>query len=541
MIDKPQPAQRAAIYVRVSTGRQAENDLSIPDQISQLRTYAEKNNISITNEFVESGASARDDQRHEFQKLMELSEIHPPPFDVIIVHSMSRFFRDEMYYTLYTRQLEKRGIKVVSITQDFGTGEGAELAQRVMALADELHSREIAKHVKRTMRANARQGYFNGSRPPLGYKAVVVEMRGNKPKKKLDIDTEMAEIVRLAFRLYADGDGSSGPMGIKNITVRLNQLGYRTPCGKRFHISYVQKILRDERYVGRWYYGKFNAKKEEQPRDEWIEVQIPPIIEDTLFQRVQIGLTERNPKRTAPRIVNSPVLLSGVAHCACGLPLLRATGKGGAYKYYKCSGTVKTGICDAGINAVIPASELDDLVLDGLLQGLLTPERVQRIIAEVVRRQAMGAVDASATLPRLQRELAKSERRLRNLFDAIADGIDRTDIVVQAVHTAESERQRLLGLIANQKQLARTTIRELSLEEAELTATALKEKLVGSAPALKRRLIRSFVHRVTVGHDVIEVVGLKAQLVEVVTGTPRFASSVPRGQVPTFERDWQAG
>ena len=31
---------RAAIYARVSTARQAERDLSLPDQIAQCRAYA---------------------------------------------------------------------------------------------------------------------------------------------------------------------------------------------------------------------------------------------------------------------------------------------------------------------------------------------------------------------------------------------------------------------------------------------------------------------------------------------------------------------
>ena len=33
---------RAAIYVRVSTSRQAERDLSLPDQIAQCRAYCER-------------------------------------------------------------------------------------------------------------------------------------------------------------------------------------------------------------------------------------------------------------------------------------------------------------------------------------------------------------------------------------------------------------------------------------------------------------------------------------------------------------------
>jgi hypothetical protein len=37
------PALRAALYMRVSTGRQAEHDLSIPDQRSQLKSWCRAN------------------------------------------------------------------------------------------------------------------------------------------------------------------------------------------------------------------------------------------------------------------------------------------------------------------------------------------------------------------------------------------------------------------------------------------------------------------------------------------------------------------
>src|SRR5260370_33813954 len=86
---------RAELYLRVSTGRQAEHDLSIPDQRRQLRAYCEAKGIQIVAEFVESGASATDDRRPEFQRMMDAASQKPPTFDTIIVHSFSRFFRDQ--------------------------------------------------------------------------------------------------------------------------------------------------------------------------------------------------------------------------------------------------------------------------------------------------------------------------------------------------------------------------------------------------------------------------------------------------------------
>ena len=51
---------RAAIYVRVSTSRQAEHDLSLPDQIAQCRAYCERQGWDVAEVFSEPGASALD-------------------------------------------------------------------------------------------------------------------------------------------------------------------------------------------------------------------------------------------------------------------------------------------------------------------------------------------------------------------------------------------------------------------------------------------------------------------------------------------------
>ena len=59
-----------AIYARVSTGRQAENELSIPDQLRQMRQWAERNGHVVVKEYIEPGATATDDKRPVFQDMM---------------------------------------------------------------------------------------------------------------------------------------------------------------------------------------------------------------------------------------------------------------------------------------------------------------------------------------------------------------------------------------------------------------------------------------------------------------------------------------
>src|SRR5271170_760323 len=110
-------SKRVAVYARVSTTRQAENDISIPDQLAQARKYCDSRGWHVIREFVDPGASARDDKRPEFQRMMEAACVDPSPFDVVLVHSQSRFFRDVAGYATYKRRLQKHGVLLVSMTQ----------------------------------------------------------------------------------------------------------------------------------------------------------------------------------------------------------------------------------------------------------------------------------------------------------------------------------------------------------------------------------------------------------------------------------------
>jgi hypothetical protein len=87
----------------------------------------------------------------------------------------------------------------------------------------EYQSKESAKQVLRALKENARQGFWNGSLPPIGYRVVAAEQCGARVKKKLEADSLHAETVPLTYRLALEGEGTSGPMGVNNIAAYLNQ------------------------------------------------------------------------------------------------------------------------------------------------------------------------------------------------------------------------------------------------------------------------------------------------------------------------------
>ncbi|AMM26461.1 recombinase family protein [Variovorax sp. PAMC 28711] len=75
-----------ALYARVSTTKQADKDLSIPDQLRQMRDWCQRNGQPIGKEYIEAGASATDDRRPEFQQMIADATLKPSPYTAIIVH-----------------------------------------------------------------------------------------------------------------------------------------------------------------------------------------------------------------------------------------------------------------------------------------------------------------------------------------------------------------------------------------------------------------------------------------------------------------------
>src|SRR5436853_6762997 len=146
---------RVALYLRVSTGRQADNDLSIPDQRRQAKGYCTSRGWEIVADYVEPGVSATDDRRPEFQRMIDAATTKPPAFDTIVVHSFSRFFRDQFQLEFYVRRLAKSGVRLVSITQELGDDPMSNMIRQIMALFDEYQSKENAKHTLRAMKENA--------------------------------------------------------------------------------------------------------------------------------------------------------------------------------------------------------------------------------------------------------------------------------------------------------------------------------------------------------------------------------------------------
>jgi site-specific DNA recombinase len=163
---------RAALYARVSTGKQAEKDLSIPDQIRQLEHYCQSQGWLVHKAYVEPGASARDGNRPIFQEMIADAQAGRRQFDVIVTLTTSRFFRDATKARIYKHKLAKAGVKVVAIHQQVADDPMGTFMEGIFELIDQYESDINGFHTLRAMKENARQGYFNGSKPKFGFMTV---------------------------------------------------------------------------------------------------------------------------------------------------------------------------------------------------------------------------------------------------------------------------------------------------------------------------------------------------------------------------------
>jgi site-specific DNA recombinase len=528
-LDDSPAALRAALYMRVSTGRQAEHDLSIPDQRSQLKSWCRANGHDVVAEYIEAGASAGDDRRAAFQQMIERACDGERAFDIIVVHSYSRFFREAFEQEFYLRKLAKHGVRVVSITQPVGDESEPvhAMMRKVIALFDEYQSKENAKHVIRSRKENARQGFWNGATPPLGYRVIEAEKRGAKIKKKLEVDPVEAETVRLIFKLYLLGDGNSGALGVKGIVKWLNARGYRTRRGKTFGVGQLHKLLTNTVYIGRWKFNQASSKTRKRKADEEIvEILVPAIIEPDTFEQVQRQLHARSPKRQAPRVTTGPILLTGLAVCATcrgGMMLRTGTSKGGrVYRYYTCSNCATKGktVCKG---RSIPMDKLDRMVTDHLLERLFKPERIALILGSLSCRRAELAVAVSTRMSALQREVVDAGDRLKRLYRLVEDGLDVDEVLKERLTTLKSDRDQAKAALERAREQSAFPI-QIDPALIERFGRTIRENFTAGSVPFRKAYLRSLIDVVEVDDHQVRIKGTKEVLEKAVLASQRRES-----------------
>jgi len=398
-----------AIYARVSSDRQ-DVDLSISAQLEALRKYAARNGYTIIKEFVDEAESGRSTARPAFREMISLARMKHPPFQLILVWKLSRFARNREDSIIYKSLLRKQGIQIVSINEPIEDTPTGRLMEGIIEVIDEFYSSNLAQDVTRGLRENASRGFFNGSRPPVGYLRKKVK-DGDKSRNSLDLDPGQAPVAQRIFRECSEGKG------LKEIAKGLNKDGIPAPNGGKWGKQRIHKMLTNEAYTGCLVWGKKHSKSGLLPVRK--ESAWPALVDKDTFGNIQIGLNARAPKVVHPRVTSSQYLLSGLLKCRkCGAAYIGYGAKSGRHHYYICGTTYAKGkeVCPS---KHFPREKLEKYVVDKIKGYLLTDENLTDLV-RIINRELGGSIKKyQERLDAIDREATQWEERLGRLYDFI--------------------------------------------------------------------------------------------------------------------------
>jgi site-specific DNA recombinase len=378
---------KVALYARVSTERQQERR-TISSQLEALRTAAETDGHEVIKEFCDDGYSGARLDRPALDRLRDAAEVGV--FDGVICLAADRLARVYAYQVLIIEELERFGVSVRCLEGPaHGEDPQATLLVQMQGVIAEYERAKIAERYRRGKLYRARQGEIPFWKTSYGHRRVVP---GDGGPARIEIVEPEAEIVPAIFDAHVEQGRS-----IRQISLDLLDRAVPSPTGKPvWGTSTITRLLNNEAYIGTVYYNRRESleghgprgardrktRHRERPREEWIAIPVPAIIDQGTFDRVK--QISRDNSKWNPRGAEWGVwLLRGLiecGHCHLGCNCHRMRGRNGTWhRYYYCRGhdvlraRSTEGRCP---ERNIRADELDTYVWAQVRQVLLDPRQL---------------------------------------------------------------------------------------------------------------------------------------------------------------------
>ena len=485
------------LYVRVSSEKQAEKELSIPAQLKALREFATKNGHNVVREFVDEAESARSSDRPAFREMITLARLKPPLFDVVLVWKLSRFARNREDSIIYKSLLRKKGIQVISINEPIEDTPSGKLLEGIIEVIDEFYCDNLSQDVIRGMREAASKGYFCGGRPPYGYKRVAV-MDGQVSRTKLEPDENTAPVVRRIFAECLQGTGGLG------IAKGLNRDGIPGPSGKKWCKTSVNGIISNEVVTGTLVWGNKGKRKDissVRVDNAWI-----PIVNNETYQKAQAMSTLRSPKVNRPRSASSDYLLGSMMKCTeCGSSMVGSAAKSGRFHYYRCANALRRGP-EACPGKWLPKNKIEGFIIDKIKGYVLTDENLAELVK--LTNEEIEALSSSELekIKVIDRHISDTDVRLGRLYDALETGKLGINELASRISCLVARRAEL----NNARLEAEHAMQEkrLEIDDIDIMRHYVEDlrSVLGTASIMEqKRFLRSFVSSVDVSKSEVTV------------------------------------
>ncbi len=392
--EKPIGVERkiAAIYVRVSTTRQEEED-TIESQIAAIKERAKSDGYIIEEKFIykDEGYTGSLIERPALDRLREDSKLGL--FERIYVYDFGRLSRDLSSLLLLIDELESNGMPLVSLFERI-TGEPYidKLLLQIMGAVHEYERKKISQRFLNGKIQKAKRRLLVGYTPPYGYDYhPIVKKKSGTVNGRFTINKSEAMVVKQIFTWVAEG------VSLREVIRRLHRQNVMPKKMKRkvWSKGPLSRLIANESYIGKHYFNKTEAtvvqspripnryrrvtksSRRARPREEWILFEIPRIIDEELFDKVQ-KIRIRNKKFSARNNHKNQYLLTGLTYCLCGSTRTGDPANNG-HLYYRCTDRLKrfpeARTCyEASVNAKV----LDAMVWKVLNRLLSNPRLISK-------------------------------------------------------------------------------------------------------------------------------------------------------------------
>lgn len=435
---------RAVTLARVSSKEQEEEGYSVDAQTLYLKKYCQDRELKVVKPFEIAETASKPEMRKEFQLCMQyldknnIKNLVVEKVDRLTRNSQSAIEIDNWLAEDADRRLHlpKNGL----VLHKNSTSQDRFMWDIYVAVAKQ-YTNNLREEVKKGVMEKLNQGWYPGTRPPVGY-----VHSGEKGRKTQVVDPATAPLVKLAFELYDTGNYS-----IKTLCAELKNHGLVNRVGKPLSKSYVHYMLRDKFYIGimTWmgveYQGKFD-----------------PIIDEDLWERVQARLGSG----TTPRVEKRLTLMHRKAVCEeCG----------GTISWYEQKGNWY-GECKSNKPCTVRGCARQDKIEEELAEYFNeliapSPALIAWVKKELRQSHASETEQYQASIDRLQNSLRRLDTQLKVLYEDRLDGRISSEVYDQKFKEKKDERKSIvknIDRLTNQN----TEYIEQAIDILELTQNA---------------------------------------------------------------------
>lgn len=491
----PTSADNAIIYCRVSSEEQTRG-YSLPTQEESCRRFCAERGYSVLAVFHDAHSGTELDRPGLNATIEAVAALKPR---VVVLHDVDRLARDEFVHVFAERELTRHGARV-----EYALGGGTDTGDGILlkGVKQAISKYENWQRVERSRRGkNGRVkagGVLVAARPAYGYRYLAGDRTGS-----LEPHPDEAPIVRQMFAWCAEE-------GLTTYEIAKRLCAAEIPTRADIYPSVVHKvtdrhfwdphtvarILRNETHKGVWYWGKKRTVKrgdrkvqEPRPREEWIAVPVPALVDEATWERAQ-GQLDRN-KANASRNAKREYLLRGLVFCpSCGR---RWTGR---YKnhlnraYYRCPTTEgEPWRKDCTARFGMEQTRLETAVLDAIKTFLLDPETRATGVNAERERLAADRGRLADDLAAIDRHLATVDQKLSKLLDAALMDDFPEELIGQRKRDLLAERERQMREREHAlAQLAETDVPDIDAAIAALVPM-VEHAFAEATPAELRQLL----------------------------------------------------